>query len=713
MSTTLIGKKLGKYTVTASLGQGGMATVYVGHQDDIDRDVAIKVLAPHPGQDARFVGRFRQEARTIARLQHPHILPVYDYGDEDNILYLVMAYIRGGTLSERIRRGALNISETDRLIHEIGGALDYAHRQNVVHRDIKPANILLDREGHALLTDFGIAKLMEESSGLTGTGNLVGTPSYMSPEQAQSVEVDHRSDLYSLAVVAFEMLTGRQPFPGDTAMQTVLKHISAPPPLHMLPPTFVPVIGKALAKAPQDRYQSVADFVNDFSRAARGEMIVPDAPESRTLQFSANDATLNMPTGTGSYAPPTGTNMATGTGANQSYQSYPGYPTTNQPTPTTTIIQQQPLNPLVLLGGFVIIAALVAAVVLLALRSNEPPNVLVNGNPPLSGTAPGIEIVTAPLVPVAPAEPIFGRVSFSSSRALGDTVSVRVDDLPAPPQGRYAVWLINPDTGAALSLGSVALDPLGAGAMTYTDSDGATLPALYNQLVITSEAEPGDAPNGAILFQGGVPSSVAPALIEILQTSPDGIPPRGGTGANFSLIQSALAEAEIAVQHAGLAARANSIASMQTHSEHTINILRGREAQEDLNGSGRAENPGRGFGVPYFLDLIDAQLAAITDVPDATPQIQSQVELIRVCIINARGWVDDIIVREQAMLAADSIERVTTEIEESTLFTANLVDGEDLNGNGQVEPFEGECGLSQIVEYGIAVGSFSIVRGES
>lgn len=206
-----------------------MASVYLGHQQDIDRDVAIKVLPPHPGQDSRFVERFRLEARTIARLQHPHILPVYDYGDEDGILYLVMAYVRGGSLADRIRKGAMSPADAERLMTQMGSALDYAHRQNVVHRDVKPANILLDHEGHALLTDFGIVKLMEGSSQLTGTGGLIGTPAYMSPEQAQSDDVDHRSDLYSLGVVGYEMLTGKQPFHAETPMQIVLKQISAPP----------------------------------------------------------------------------------------------------------------------------------------------------------------------------------------------------------------------------------------------------------------------------------------------------------------------------------------------------------------------------------------------------------------------------------------------------------------------------------------------------
>ncbi len=234
MSTSLVGQKLGKYEITELLGQGGMATVYKGYQRDVDRYVAVKVLPPHPGLDSQFVERFRLEARTIARLQHPHILPLYDYGDDSDILYLVMMFVDGGSLSDRIRRGAIPIPEIRRLFEQIAGALDYAHRQNVVHRDIKPDNILLDREGHALLADFGIVKLMEgvSTSALTATGGLVGTPAYMSPEQAQGLPLDSRSDIYSLGIVVFEMLTGRQPFSAETPMQLVFEHITTPvPPL--------------------------------------------------------------------------------------------------------------------------------------------------------------------------------------------------------------------------------------------------------------------------------------------------------------------------------------------------------------------------------------------------------------------------------------------------------------------------------------------------
>lgn len=177
--SSLVGQTLGKYRIVALLGHGGMATVYQGLQPGVDRTVAIKVLPPHPGQNDDFVARFRLEARTIARLQHPHILPLYDYGDENGVLYLVMPYVGGGSLAGRIARGPLPVEDVVTYTRQIGGALDYAHRQGVIHRDLKPENVLLDGEGHALLADFGIAKLLEGSpaaGALTATGGLIGTP---------------------------------------------------------------------------------------------------------------------------------------------------------------------------------------------------------------------------------------------------------------------------------------------------------------------------------------------------------------------------------------------------------------------------------------------------------------------------------------------------------------------------------------------------------
>ena len=294
MAASLVGRNLGMYQITELLGQGGMATVYKGYREDIDRYVAVKVLPPHPGLDHQFIDRFKLEAKTIARLQHPHILPLYDYGVEDDIIYLVMAYVAGGSLANLMDKGPMPLPEIERILRQVAGALDYAHRQGVVHRDIKPDNILMDKEGNVLLADFGIVKIVagdgdgKTNPALTQTGGLVGTPSYMAPEQGSGqANITTRADLYSLGVVIYEMLTGEQPYIADTPMQVVIKHITEPVPNprsvnQNLSAEMENVIQRILAKKPDDRYASATEFADDFARATRGEELLSLVPPSRT-----------------------------------------------------------------------------------------------------------------------------------------------------------------------------------------------------------------------------------------------------------------------------------------------------------------------------------------------------------------------------------------------------------------------------------------------
>src|SRR5213595_3389583 len=277
---------LGEYEVLAELGHGGMATVYLGHDLALDRKVAIKVLAPAlllMGEG--MVERFKREARTAAALSHPHIIPIYAVKESEHVLYFVMKYVQGRALDTVIRDvGTLPIPMVQTILAQVGDALGYAHRHGVIHRDIKSANIMLDEDGRAVVTDFGIAKVVQ-AEGLTMTGVTVGTPTYMSPEQCATRDVTGASDQYSLGVVAYEMLTGRLPFLGASTMAVMYAHFNERPrPVAELrpdcPPNLSAGVMRMLEKDPARRWPSMDDIVAVCGRPSlrhddpvRGEMI--------------------------------------------------------------------------------------------------------------------------------------------------------------------------------------------------------------------------------------------------------------------------------------------------------------------------------------------------------------------------------------------------------------------------------------------------------
>lgn len=261
----LIGKTLKKYQILDRIGGGGMGEVYKAHDSDpmLDRDVAIKVLSPFLVRDANFVYRFQLEARTVARLKHPNIVPVYDAGREADLVYIVMELLEGGSLKDLINReGPLSPERVIELLGQVASGLDYAHSNDLIHRDIKPGNILLNAQGQVKVTDFGLVKDISQTM-MTGTGEILGTPPYMAPEQILSQDVTPQTDIYALGVVAYQMLTGERPFKGP---DTLYAHLhEAPPTLRKANPSvpmgLEPVVAKALAKTPTERYPSATAFV--------------------------------------------------------------------------------------------------------------------------------------------------------------------------------------------------------------------------------------------------------------------------------------------------------------------------------------------------------------------------------------------------------------------------------------------------------------------
>lgn len=276
------GSMIGPYRVLEQAGRGGMATVYKAYQAALARNVAIKVLPAFFADDPGFRERFRQEAVAVAKLRHPNILQVFDYGDENGLTYIVSEFIDGGTLADQIGR-PLPVDYVTRMLGPVASALDYAHSREVLHRDVKPSNVLLARDGTPILSDFGLAKMMGSMPRLTVSGAAVGTPEYMAPEQGSGEEIGPAADQYALGVVAYEMLTGRVPFSAETPLAVLIAHMHQALPL---PRTVNPALSeateqvllKALAKAPADRFPSATEFVRALGDAVRGASATPVVP---------------------------------------------------------------------------------------------------------------------------------------------------------------------------------------------------------------------------------------------------------------------------------------------------------------------------------------------------------------------------------------------------------------------------------------------------
>ena len=284
----MIPERIGRYEIRQELGRGGMASVYLAHDPSFGRDVAVKVLPSQFLHDPTFRARFQREARTIAALEHPAIVPVYDFGQEGEQPYLVMRAMPGGSLLDRMRAGPIPLADIENITSRISAALDHAHGQGIIHRDLKPGNILFDQHGNAFLTDFGIAKLAESSATYTGSG-IIGTPAYMSPEQIQGdKDLDGRSDVYALGIIMFEMLTGQSPYRADTPAKLMMKHVLDPVP-HIsqvkpdLPPDYDSVLSKALAKSRDNRFASAGAMASALKLAATGEFEPPAIVDDATM----------------------------------------------------------------------------------------------------------------------------------------------------------------------------------------------------------------------------------------------------------------------------------------------------------------------------------------------------------------------------------------------------------------------------------------------
>ena len=341
-------EKIGRYNVIAELGRGGMATVFHAYDPRFERDAAIKVLPRALQHDPQFRTRFEREAKTIALLEHASIVPVYDFGEDDEEPYIVMRLMTGSSLSEKLENGPLDVEEALKIVHRLGGALDIAHIKGVIHRDLKPGNILFDQYGSAFLADFGIARITMADEGMTGSA-IIGTPAFMCPEQIQGEKtIDGRSDIYGLGIILYYMLTKEMPFQAETPAKVMMIHILDPAPdIHTarsdLPAGVSAVINKALAKDPDERYANGQELSEAFEKAIRG---IPSDQDLDTGSSIAKAAIESAPTSiTDAQAPVT----------LEAQKTVVGPPPDAQPTPDPLAQPAQRRFSLPLVFGLVII----------------------------------------------------------------------------------------------------------------------------------------------------------------------------------------------------------------------------------------------------------------------------------------------------------------------------------------------------------------------
>ncbi len=467
----LVGKKLGNYEIVELIGKGGMATVYKGHQSSMNRYVAIKVMSPQFTGETAFVQRFENEARMIAQIEHAHILPVYDFGEEGELLYIAMRYLPTGTLEDRITEAGMPVKEAATIFSQIANALDYAHSMGIVHRDLKPANILIDAQSNAFLSDFGIAKSLEGTQNLTGTGSVVGTPTYMSPEQGLGEPIDGRSDIYALGVMLFEMLTGRVPFLAENPMAVMLKHINETPPTLNevrpgIPEAFEEIVAKALAKNREERYQSALEMADAVERALA--IVLGSTPPPRPARQATATTTpaVGAPGATTMPSPVPGSPQQITAIPGETPGAVPGERVIAIPAPATTLARMDQvsikLNPLsawldqhAWVGNWLQAIGLSLATFVMLTRVTEGarpeaallalvPGVLLYGllRAPMVGALSSMLLVLAPLLAHAPGLALIWLIMLIIAGARMSSHEIMVMLITVPFAASPFGWLI-------------------------------------------------------------------------------------------------------------------------------------------------------------------------------------------------------------------------------------------------------------------------------
>ena len=687
------GKTVGKVRIEREIARGGMAEVYLGTHLTLDRAVAVKVMHNYVESDPDLKARFEREAKVVAGLRHPNIVQIFDFDTAEGHPFIVMEYLVGPSLGVYLRelhkrRQRLEPMQIARLLITIAAALDYAHEQGVVHRDIKPGNIILHNKSknvsveqhltartEPVITDFGLVRIAQSTT-QTASGAVSGTPAYMSPEQAQGLKVDYRSDIYSLGVVLYEMVAGRMPFEGDTSWTLIFKHINEPPPpVEGIQPAVQAILDRALAKKPEDRYQSARELAADYLEA------IGLLAEASTLRIS-------LPPSRPPSRPP-------------------------QVAPSSITHKQASSPAWMRIAAFSIIGlVLVTGVTFLIprmLTPGGPTQIPTQANLPTEihtqhGTG---TVATEPngVIPIDVTEPI-GLLRFQDGTAPADKVTLSTSSMPQPPEGnQYEAWLIQDDGEQRISLGTIAFDAENKGSLSFVDGSGRNLIGLYSALEITVEPNDGN-PNSSnnIAFSVRLPQSGLTHVRHLLSSfsaTPGQIGFVRGLDANTRLLTDLSTQVLTALE-------TGNETDMLLHAERMLNLLVGNKNTtdyKDWNVNGTIDDPGDGYGLllngdqlGYIQGTFSHADLAITS-PDATQNMFTHGEHVKASALNVSDWAAQLRAQLIAILENPASPDREALIRQAVALANQIRTGVDVNGNENIEPVAGEGGVITAFEH--------------
>jgi serine/threonine protein kinase len=684
-----VGQALGKVRIDSLLAKGGMAEVYIGTHTTLQREVAVKVLRNNYDEHPHALERFQREALVVGKLRHPNIVQVFDFDTVNSHPFLVMEYVRGpsllkylNSLHEKGKR--LEFTHVVRLMNAMTSALQYAHDSGVVHRDIKPGNILLASRSEDIvlgkplpddfepvLTDFGLVRFIDSTQHTTGSGQIAGTPAYMSPEQARGDLTDGRTDVYSLGIVLYEMLAGHLPFEGETTMGVLMKHINEPPPpIEGLPTAMQYLLDRALAKDVDDRFQTPAEFGDAFTQA---------------VENRADYSTLDVLS-------------------------------SHKPTrkPARNLFSRGSQKPL--RNALVILTVLVAAASVLLSRVlplGVEPSTPTGTNSPTQPQPSSTATSTQTPMPVV----LLGRTGvlhIQNSSAVADQASLVAVALLAPPvDNQYEVWLVNEEE--RLSMGILTLDSIGRGELTFTSDRGSNLLADYSGVEISIEPNP-DAdpePSGIVAYSYSLPDNGLTHLRYILVSFPS-------APDENALIQGLLMNVETIDELAKEMHKASINGNgdrVRLNAEAILNIIVGDQSpnHRDWNGDGIVDDPGDGYGLLLngrnlgYLQSVYTEAEATVNSPGASQPMITHGERLMTSVQNLALWTQQLQELVTEILASPPPPDIDQKVARAADLTDKMLSGIDLDEDGLIKPVPGEAGAQVAYEQAFRMADMPLV----